>query len=101
MAATVTQHDRRGVLPVRHNARCRASVGIADTSVSFGANLVSWCVYLLVAHAIPVARCADLIHALSGTRPSDGFVHWLIGRAATAVAETNRMIRTLITVAQV
>jgi hypothetical protein len=62
---------------------------VADTSVSFGPNLVSWCVYLMVAHAIPVARCADLVAALTGTRPSDGFVHSLLGRAATVVAETN------------
>jgi len=58
-------------------------------------------VYLMVAHAIPVARCADLVEALTGTRPSDGFVHGLIGRAAAAVADTNRMIRTLITLAHV
>ncbi|MDT5039106.1 MAG: transposase [Actinoplanes sp.] len=57
--------------------------------MSFGPNLVSWCVYLMVAHAIPVARCADLVAALTGTRPSDGFVHSLLGRAATVVAETN------------
>jgi hypothetical protein len=102
MAATVTQHDR-------HAVRCRCgkmhvaarSEDVADTSVSFGPNLVSWCVYLMVAHAIPVARCADLVRALTGTRPSDGFVHSLIGRAAAAVAETNRMIRTLITLAHV
>ena len=102
MTATVTQHDR-------HAVRCRCGTmhvaarpaDVADTSVSFGPNLVAWCVYLMVAHAIPVARCADLVAALTGTRPSDGFVHALLGRAATAVAATNRMIRTLITVAHV
>lgn len=41
------------------------------------------------------------MQALTGTRPSDGFVHSLIGRAAAGVAETNRMIRTLITLAHV
>jgi transposase len=102
MTATVTQHDR-------HAVRCECGkmhvanrpADVADTSVSFGPNLVSWCVYLMVAHAIPVARCADLVAALTGTRPSDGFVHSLLGRAATAAAETNRMIRTLITAAHV
>jgi hypothetical protein len=98
VAARVTQHDR-------HAARCSCGrvhlaqrpEGVADTTVSYRPNLVSWCVYLMVAHAIPVARCADLVHALIGTRPSDGFVHGLIGRAATAVAEANQIIRTLLT----
>jgi transposase len=102
VSATVTQHDR-------HAVRCgcgRMHVaarpdGVPDTTVSYGPSLVSWCVYLMVAHAVPVARCADLVAALTGTRPSDGFVHTLIGRAATAVAETNQMIRTLITLARV
>ena len=102
MSATVTQHDR-------HAVRCgcgRMHVaprpeGVADAAVSFGPNLVSWCVYLMVAHAVPVARCADLVQALTGTRPSDGFVHGLIARAGAAVAETNRIIRTLITLAYV
>lgn len=100
--ARVTQHDR-------HAARCgcgRVHVaarpeGVADATVSFGPNLVSWCVYLLVAHALPVARCADLVQALTGTRPSGGFVHSLIARAAAAVAETNQVIRTLLTLAHV
>ena len=59
MTATVTPHER-------HAVRCRCGTmhiaarpeGVADTSVSFGPNLVSWCVYLMVAHAIrsPGAR---------------------------------------------
>jgi transposase len=102
VTARVTQHDR-------HSAWCgcgRLHVaerpeGVPDSTVSFGPNLVSWCVYLMVAHAIPVARCADLVQALTGARPSDGFVHCLIGRAAAAVAETNAIIRTLLTLAHV
>jgi hypothetical protein len=102
VTATVTQHDR-------HAVRCGCATmhiaarpeGVADAAVSFGPNLVSWCVYLMVAHAVPVARCADLVAALTGTRPSDGFVHALIGRAAAGVAESNRTIRTLITLAHV
>jgi hypothetical protein len=54
-----------------------------------------------VAHAIPVARCAELVEALTGTRPSDGFVHSLIGRAGQAVAEVNQIIRTLFCLAHV
>jgi transposase len=100
--ARVVQHDR-------HAARCacgRRHVAawpedVADTTVSYGPNLVAWCVYLMVVHALPVARCADLVEALCGTRPSDGFVHSLIGRAAEAVTETNKIIRTLVTLAYV
>jgi hypothetical protein len=102
VTARVIQHDR-------HAARCgcgRMHVAdrpeqVPEASVSFGPNLVAWCVYLMVAHAIPVARCADLVEALTGTRPSDGFVHALIGRAAAAVAEVNQVIRTLVTLAYV
>lgn len=102
VTAKVTQHDR-------HAAACgcgRMHVAqrpeqVPDASVSYGPNLVAWCVYLMVAHAIPVARCADLVEALTGTRPSDGFVHGLIGRAAAAVAQVNQIIRTLVTWAHV
>jgi transposase len=102
VTAQVTQHNQ-------HAALCgcgrlhvaQRPEGVPDTTVSFGPNLVSWCVYLMVVHAVPVARCADLVQALTGARPSDGFVHGLIGRAAAAVAETNKMIRTLLTLAHV
>ncbi|QOC94170.1 transposase [Micromonospora craniellae] len=102
MTATVTQHDR-------HAVRCGCGAmhvaarpdGVPDATVSYGPNLAAWCVYLMVVHAIPVARCADLVAALTGSRPSDGFVHALIGRAAAGVAESNRIIRTLIALAHV
>jgi transposase len=102
MTATVIQHDR-------HAVRCGCGTmhvaarpgGVPDATVSYGPNLQAWCVYLMVVHAVPVARCADLVAALTGTRPSDGFVHGLIGRAAAGVAESNRIIRTLITLAHV
>jgi len=50
-------------------------------------------VYLIAAHAIPVHRCAELIEALTGARPSPGFVHGMIRRAAAAVAEANQLVR--------
>jgi hypothetical protein len=31
-----------------------------------------------------VERCAEIIAALTGTRPSDGFVHAMLARAAKA-----------------
>ena len=83
------------------DARCGPSRGRRGRAGVVRSNLVLWCVYLTVAHAIPVARCADLMAALTGTRPPDGFVRSLIGRAAASVAETIRMIRTLTTLAHV
>lgn len=38
---------------------------------------------------------------MSGTRPSDGWVHALLSRAAAAVAAANKVIRGLILLAQV
>ena len=36
---------------------------------------------------VTVECCADIIESMSGTRPSDGWVHGLLERAARAVAE--------------
>jgi transposase len=73
--------------------------GVPAAPVSLGANLQAWCVYLMVAHALPVHRCAELIAALTGAAPSPGFVHGMIARAASTVAQANLRIRTLLTLA--
>ncbi len=57
--------------------------------------------YLIAAHAIPVHRCAELIESLTGAKPSPGFVHSMIRRAAAAVAAANKAIRCLIILAHV
>ena len=62
-------------------------------TVTYGLNLQAWCVYLMAAHAIPVHRCAELIESLTGAKPSPGFVHSMIARAAAAVAAANKAIR--------
>jgi transposase len=102
--ATVTQHDR-------HSLRCRcgrvhaapAPEGVtgAPGTVTYGLHLQALCVFLLVMHHVPVARCADIIESLCGARPSDGFVHALLARAAMGVAAANKLIRTLIILARV
>jgi len=69
--------------------------------VTYGLALQVWCVYLIAAHAIPVHRTAELIEALTGARPSPGFVHGMIARAAAVVAEANKAIRALIILAHV
>ena len=65
------------------------------------AELQAWCVFLMVMHHVPVERCADILESMSGARPSDGWVHGLLGRAAKAVAAANKTIRALIILARV
>jgi hypothetical protein len=101
VTARVTQYDL-------HAARCRcgrvcqaaapAGAGSPGT-VTYGPNLQAWCVYLMVAHAVPVHRCAELVASLAGAAPSAGFVHGMLARAAAAVAPANRLIRSLVILA--
>src|ERR1039458_538396 len=102
-AARVTQHDLHEVecgCGRTHRGAPPAGTGAAGT-VTYGLNLQAWCVYLMAAHAIPVHRCAELIESLTGAKPSPGFVHGMIRRAAAAVAGANRLIRCLIILAHV
>jgi transposase len=87
-SAQVTQHDLHAVACGcgRVYQAAPAGTGAAGT-VTYGLNLQAWCVFLISAHAIPVHRCAELIESLTGARPSPGFVHQMIARAAAAVAQ--------------
>ena len=101
--ARLTQHDLHEVAcrcGRVHRAAAPAGTGVPGT-VTYGVNLQAWCVYLIAAHAVPVHRCAELIEALTGAKPSPGFVHAMIGRAAKAVAAANKAIRCLIILAHV
>ena len=84
----------------RHVAPPPPGAGAAGT-VAYGPNVQAWVVFLLVMHHVPVERCADVIGALTGSRPSDGFVHSLPGRAAKAVRAANMLIRALVITASV
>ena len=103
VTATVTQYDEHAV-----SCRCGrvrvapppAGAGEAGT-VTYGLNLQAWAVFLLVMHHVPVERCAGVIGALTGTRPSDGFVHAMIARAAKALRWANMLIRALVVTAAV
>ena len=75
--------------------------GAAPGTVTYGLGLQAWCVFLMVMHHVPVERCADIIESMAGTRPSDGWVHSLLARAAGAVAAANTAIRALILLARV
>jgi hypothetical protein len=73
----------------------------ATGTVTYGLNIQAWCVFLMAAHHVPVHRCAGLIESLTGAKPSPGFVHAMIARAAAAVKQANRLIRALIILARV
>jgi transposase len=96
--ATVTQHDLHEVAcgcGRVHRAPAPAGTSAPGT-VTYGLDLQAWCIYLIAAHHLPVHRCAELIADLTGAKPSPGFVHGLIARAAAAVAAANKLIRALI-----
>src|SRR5487761_1047300 len=103
VTAALTQYDEHAVAcrcGRAHAAPPPAGAGEAGT-VTYGPNLQAWVVFLLVAHHVPVERCAGIIEALTGTRPSDGFVHSMIARAARAVRWANMLIRALVITASV
>jgi hypothetical protein len=67
--------------------------------VGYGPNLQAFAVYLMVVHFVPAQRCVELLGSLTGAAPSVGFVHGMLHRASTLLAEVDERIRTLITVA--
>jgi transposase len=103
VTARVIQYDRHLVrCGCGAVARAAAPAGAGTPgTVTYGPNLQAWCVYLMVAHAVPVHRCAELIESLTGARPSAGFVHGMLARAAAAVAAANKLIRALIIASRV
>jgi hypothetical protein len=102
--AETTQYDRHEVecpCGSRHVADAPPGAAGAPSTVTYGLNFQAWCVFLLVMHHVPVERCAGILESMSGTRPSDGWVHALLDRAAKAVAAANKTIRALILLARV
>ena len=103
--AVVTQYDRHEVVcgcGARHVADAPPEAGDGTPgTVTYGPEFQAWAVFLMVMHHVPAGRCADIIGSMSGNRPSDGWVHGLLARAAKAVAAANEMIRALIITARV
>jgi len=102
--AVTIQHDRHEVQCAcgrTHVADVPPQAAGAPGTVTYGLNFQAWCVFLMVMHHVPVERCADILESMSGTRPSDGWVHGLLERAARAVAAANTAIRALIILARV
>jgi len=101
VSATVTEHRL-------HRRRCgcgttttaTAPAGV-DAAACYGPNLRALAVYLLVYQHVPVARTAELIADLTGAAVSTGWVCSTLTRAAETLAEVEKLIKTLITMAQV
>jgi transposase len=102
MRAGVTQYDQ-------HAVRCGCGKvhtaarpdGAGAGKVEYGPTLQAWAVYLMVAHHLPVHRCRQLLEALTGAKPSIGFVHGLLARVGAALRVADQRIRTLITLVRV
>jgi transposase len=98
MSVTVTQYDQ-------HQVRCGCGrlhtatrpAGARAGVVGYGPNLQAFAVYLMVVHFMPAKRCVELLESLTGAAPSVGFVHGMLARAATLLAEVDQRIRALIT----
>jgi transposase len=99
----VVQHDIYRVrcgCGLEHVATLPEDVSTAPCS--YGLNLRTLVVYLLVYQHVPVARCVELVADLTGgTGPSTGFVHGMLDRAAATLHEVIDLIKTLITLSYV
>ena len=102
-AARTVQYDSHAVAcacGMVHEAPPPADAGEAGT-VTWGPNARALAVFLMVIHHVLVERCAAILESLSGIRPSDGFVHAVLARAARAVRFANMLIRALVVIAGV
>jgi transposase len=91
-----------------HRRACRcgkvstaaAPAGVDGPAV-YGPNLRAVAVYLVVYQHVPVERAAQLIADLTGAAPSTGWVSAQVARAADALVDVEKLIKTLITLAAV
>ena len=91
-----------------HRRRCgcgQVTVAEAPTGVAgpvqYGPSLRALAVYLLVFQHVPVARTAQLIADLTGARPSTGWVTTALTEVAAALAEVEKLIKSLLVLAHV
>jgi transposase len=102
VSVSVTQYDQ-------HQVRCGCGrvhtaarpEGARAGAVGYGPVLQAFVVYLMVMHHIPAHRCAALLESLTGAAPSVGFVHGMLARTAGLLAEVDKRIAALITMAYV
>jgi len=100
VSVKVTQYDQ-------HSVRC--GCGRVHTATrpegarlgltGYGPNLRAFAVYLMVVHFVPAHRCVELLKSLTGAAPSVGFVHGMLACVAGLLAEVDKRIRALITLA--
>ncbi|MEU3343350.1 IS66 family transposase, partial [Streptomyces sp. NPDC006668] len=100
VSVTVVQFDQHAVACACGKVHTAAwPEGAGSGRIEYGPNLRAYAVYLLVVHFIPVHRVVEVLASLTGAKPSAGFVHSLLRRAAAALAACDFAIRTLITLA--
>ena len=100
IAVRITQYDQHQVLcgcGVVHTAT--RPEGARPGPVGYGPNLQAFAVYLMVVQFIPAHRVVELLGSLTGAAPSVGFVHGMLARASALLAEVDKRIRALITLA--
>lgn len=100
VSVKITQYDQHQVecgCGKRHTAD--RPQGARPGPVGYGPNLAAFAVYLMVVHYLPAHRVVALLESLTGTAPSVGFVHSMIGRVAGLLTEVDKRIRALITLA--
>lgn len=99
IAVRITQYDQHQVMcgcgAVHTAARPE---GARCGPVGYGPNLRTLAVYLMVVQYIPAHRVVELLGSLTGAAPSVGFVH-VLARASALLAEVDKRIRALITLA--
>ncbi|UQX10297.1 IS66 family transposase [Candidatus Mycobacterium methanotrophicum] len=96
----ITQYDQHRVMCGcgRVHTATRPD-GARSGPVGYGPNLQALAVYLMVVQFIPAHRVVELLDSLTGAAPSVGFVHGMLARASALLAEVDKRIRALITLA--
>lgn len=98
---TVTEHRmHQRACPCGQVTVAPAPTGV-DGPVVYGPNLRAIAVYLVVFQHVPVERAALLIADLTGASVSTGWVSAQVGRTADALADVEKLIKTMVSLAAV
>lgn len=80
---------------------CAPAPAGVDAPASYGANLRTFAVYLVVFQHVPVERAAQLLADLAGANVSTGWITSQVARTAQALVEVETLIKTLLVSAKV
>lgn len=90
-----------------HRRRCGCGCGTVaqapagvSAPVAYGPNLRALAVYLVVFQHVPVERAATLIADVTGAGCSTGWVSGVLAATAEALADVEKLIKTLVVLAQ-